>query len=85
MESYKKKILKLKCFSPLRILTSPIFEEALGDFLFLFLLFFSFSFFNMFSLFFSFFSMLRLLGFLMIFEKKIHFFKNFFPNKMVWS
>jgi hypothetical protein len=28
----KKKILKLKCFSPLRILTSPLFEETLGAF-----------------------------------------------------
>jgi hypothetical protein len=37
----KKKILKLKCFSPLRILTSPLFEETLGAFLFL--PFFSFS------------------------------------------
>jgi hypothetical protein len=37
----KKKILKLKCFSPLRILTSPLFEETLGSFLFL--PFFSFS------------------------------------------
>jgi hypothetical protein len=24
----KKKILRLKCFSPLRILTSPLFEET---------------------------------------------------------
>jgi hypothetical protein len=38
----KKKILKLKCFSPLRILTSPLFEETLGAFLFLFFLFLSF-------------------------------------------
>jgi hypothetical protein len=35
MESHKKKILKLKYFSPLRILTSPLFEETLGAFLFL--------------------------------------------------
>jgi hypothetical protein len=27
--------LKLKCFSPLRISTSPLFEETLGVFLFL--------------------------------------------------
>jgi hypothetical protein len=50
----KKKILKLKCFSPLRILTSPLFGETLGVFLFL-PLFFFLSFFNMFSFFFSFF------------------------------
>jgi hypothetical protein len=73
----KKKILKLKCFSLLRILTSPLFEETLGAFLFLPL----FPFFNMFSLF----SMLNLLGVLMIFEEKNHFFKNFFSNEMVRS
>jgi hypothetical protein len=45
----KTKILMLKCFSPLRILTSPLFQETLG--VFFFFLFFSFSlFFNIFSL-----------------------------------
>jgi hypothetical protein len=73
----KKKILQLKYFSPLRILTPPLFEETLEAF-------FSFShFFNTFSLFF--FSLLHLLGVLMIFEEKNHFFKNFFSNEMVWS
>jgi hypothetical protein len=78
----KKRFLKFKCFSPLRILTSPLFEETLGAFLFfLFFLFLSFSFsLSLFSiLFLSFFSMLRLLRtwVLMIFEEKNHFFKNF--------
>jgi hypothetical protein len=31
----KRIFLKLKCFSPLRILTSPLFEETLEAFLFL--------------------------------------------------
>jgi hypothetical protein len=44
----KRIFLKLKCFSPLRILTSPLFEETLGTFLFLPLFFFLF--FNNFSL-----------------------------------
>jgi hypothetical protein len=38
----KMLFLKLKCFSPLRILTSSLFEETLGAFLFL-PLFFLFS------------------------------------------
>jgi hypothetical protein len=41
----KRIFLKLKCFSPLRILTSPLFKETLGAFLFL-------SFFNNFPPFF---------------------------------
>jgi hypothetical protein len=74
--------LKLKCFSPLRILTSPLFEETLGAFLFLLLfsLFLSFSsfflFFITFSLSFFYAPSLKDLGFLMIFEEKDHFFKN---------
>jgi hypothetical protein len=44
----KRIFLKLKCFSPLRILTSPLFEETLGAFLFL--PFFLLLFFNNFSL-----------------------------------
>jgi hypothetical protein len=48
----KRRFLKLMCFSPLRILTSPLFEETLGAFLFHPL----FS-----SILFSLFSMLRLL------------------------
>jgi hypothetical protein len=66
----KKKILKLKCFSPLRILTSPLLEEIRGAFLFLPL--FSFSLFSIHFLSFFFFSMLCLLGVLMIFEEKIN-------------
>jgi hypothetical protein len=65
----KKKILKLKRFSPLRILTSSLFEETLGAFLFL-PLFFFFSFLNMFSLFFSFFYAPSLGGFDSIWGEK---------------
>jgi hypothetical protein len=32
MESYNKEFLKLKCFSPLNILTSLSFEDTLGGF-----------------------------------------------------
>jgi hypothetical protein len=64
--------LKLKYFSPVRILTSPLFEETLGAFLFLSLSPFS-------ILFLSFFyaPSLEDLGVLMIFEEKDYFFKNF--------
>jgi hypothetical protein len=44
----KNKILKLKCFYPLRILTSHLFKETLGAFLFS--LFFSFSLFSLYFL-----------------------------------
>jgi hypothetical protein len=76
-ENHIKRFLKLKCFSPLRILTSSLFFETLGAFLFLFL---SFSFFSLFQYFLSLFfyaPSLEELGVLMIFEKKDHFFKNF--------
>jgi hypothetical protein len=33
MESHQNRLLKLKYFSPLKILTSPLFEETLGAFL----------------------------------------------------
>jgi hypothetical protein len=33
MESHQKGFFKLKCFSPLKTLTSPLFEETLGAFL----------------------------------------------------
>jgi hypothetical protein len=75
----KKKILNLKCFSPLRILTSLLFEETIGAF-------FSFSsFFLFFQYVFSLSLLHCLLGVLMIFKEKNHFFKNFFSNEMVWS
>jgi hypothetical protein len=32
MESHRKGFLNLKCFSPFKILTSPLFEETLGVF-----------------------------------------------------
>jgi hypothetical protein len=44
MESYKKGFLKIKRISPLKMLTSPLFEETFGVFLFLFL---SLSFFHL--------------------------------------
>jgi hypothetical protein len=69
----------LKCFSPLRILTSPLFEKTFGAFLFLPLLFFS-CFQYIFSLSF-FFSMLCPLGVLMIFEEQNHFSKISFQMK----
>jgi hypothetical protein len=70
--------------SYVRKLTSPLFEETLGAFLFLPI--FSFSVFSIHFLSLSFlFSILHLFGFLIIFEEKNHFFKNFFPNEMVWS
>jgi hypothetical protein len=48
-----KKIFEVEVFFSLRILTSPLFEETLGAFLFLtFSFFLSFHFFNNFSLFF---------------------------------
>jgi hypothetical protein len=72
----KKRFLKLKCFSPLRILTSPLFEETLGAFLFLFLSFFFLLFQYFFSLSFFCAASVENLGVLMIFEEKDHFFKN---------
>jgi hypothetical protein len=43
MESHRKGFLKLKCFSPLKILTSPLFEETLRAFLSLPLFYFFFA------------------------------------------
>jgi hypothetical protein len=40
MGSHKKGSLKLKCLSPLKMLTSPLFEETLTSSLFLPLSFF---------------------------------------------
>jgi hypothetical protein len=57
MGSHRKGFLKLKCLSPLKMLTFPLFEETLGAFLSLPLFFFAPS--------------LEYLGFLMIFEEKI--------------
>jgi hypothetical protein len=80
MESHQKGFLKLKCFSPLKILTFPLFEETLGAFLFLlFLSFFLFSFFfSFFNTFFLSALSLKDLGLLMIFEEKITSSKTFF-------
>jgi hypothetical protein len=82
----KRRFLKLRCFSPLRILTSPLFEETLGAFFsssffpffsFFFFLFFLSFFFQYFLSLFFYAPSLEDLGFLMIFEEKNHFFKNF--------
>jgi hypothetical protein len=73
MESHQKGFFKLKCFSPLKILTSPLFEGTLRAFLFL-PLFLFLSFFFIFSLFQYFFLSAPSredLGVLMIFEEKI--------------
>jgi hypothetical protein len=59
MGSHQKGFLKLKCISPLKMLTSPLFEETLGVFL-------SFSLFSL-----SFAPSLEDMGVLMIFEEKI--------------
>jgi hypothetical protein len=58
MKSHRKGFLNLKCLSPPKMLTSLLFEETFGAFLFLF-----FSFFSAPSL--------EHLGVLMIFEEKI--------------
>jgi hypothetical protein len=77
MESHQKGILMLKCFSPLKILTSPLFEETLAVFspfsFFFFFLLFSIIFLSLF--FYA--PSLEDLGVLIIFEEKDHFFKNF--------
>jgi hypothetical protein len=39
MRSHRKGFLKLKCLSALKMLTSPLFEEIFGAFLFLSFLF----------------------------------------------
>jgi predicted membrane protein len=64
----KKTFLKLKCLSPLKLITYPLFEETFGAFLFLFI-------FLSLSPFFS--SILR--AFVDIWGQN-HFFKNFFSN-----
>jgi hypothetical protein len=62
-ENHIKRFLKLKCFSPLRILTSSLFFETLGAFFSFFFLFLFSHFFNTFSLFFSMLRLLRNWGF----------------------
>jgi hypothetical protein len=56
MGLHRKEFLKLKCLSPLEILTSPLFKETLGAFLSLPLFFWL--------------HLLRTWGFLMIFEEE---------------
>jgi hypothetical protein len=75
MEPHQKGSLKLKCFSPIKILTSPF---ILGD---------SLSFFFFFFFFFSFFyapSLEDLGGFDDIWGEN-HFLKNLFSNGMTWD
>jgi hypothetical protein len=72
MESHRKGFLKLKYFSPLKILASPLFEETLGAFLSL-------------PLFFHFFApSLDYLGILMIFEEKITSLKTSFQMASIY-
>jgi hypothetical protein len=66
MGSHQKGFLKFKRLSPLKMLTSPLFQETFGAFLFL-------------SLFFSAPSLGDLGGFDDIWGEN-HFFKNFFSN-----
>jgi hypothetical protein len=55
MESHQQGFLKLKCFSPLKILTFPLFEETLGGFISLpLILFFCLSLFSLLRLLWSF-------------------------------
>jgi hypothetical protein len=74
----KRIFLKLKCCSPLKRLTSHLFEETLGDFLFLPL---SSAFFSFFLFFYA--PSLEDLGVLMIFEEQITSLKTSF--QMAWS
>jgi hypothetical protein len=84
-KSHQKRFFKLTCFSTLGILTSPLFEETLGDFLFLSLFPFSFfSFQSFFSLFFSTLCLLRTWGFWWYLRRKITSSKTFFSNGLTW-
>jgi hypothetical protein len=78
MESYKKEFLKLKCFSPLKILTFPFIWRGSWSFLSLFFNTFDSSF--SLSLFFYALS-LEDLGVLMILEEKITSSKTSFQMK----
>jgi hypothetical protein len=70
MGSHRKGFLKLKCLSPLKLLTSPLYEETFEAFLFLSLLFSSPS--------------LEDLGVSMIFEEKITFSKTSFQMVSIY-
>jgi hypothetical protein len=74
MRSHQKGFLKLKCLSPLKMLTSPLFEETFGAFLI----------FCFFSLPFSSAPSLKDLGVLMIFEEKIISLKLFFQLASIY-
>jgi hypothetical protein len=68
MGSHRKGFLKLSCLSPLKMLTSPLFEETLGGFL-------SLPFFAPF---------LEDMGVLMIFEEKITSLKTSFHMASIY-
>jgi hypothetical protein len=72
MRSHRNGFLKLKCVSPLKMLTYPLFEETFGVFLFLFL---SLRFFSAPSF--------EALGVSMIFED-IYFFKTSFQVALIY-
>jgi hypothetical protein len=77
MRSHQKGFLKLKCLSPLKMLTSPLFEETFGAFL-CFFLFLSLSL-SLFSA-----PSLEDLGVLMIFEEKITSSKTSFQTASIY-
>jgi hypothetical protein len=76
MRSHQKGFLKLKCLSPLKMLTSPLFEETFGAFLSFFSFSFSLSLFSAPSL--------EDLGVLMIFEEKITSSKTSFQTVSIY-
>jgi hypothetical protein len=71
MGSHRKGFLKLKHLSPLKMLTSHLFEETFGAFLFLFLSLFSAP-------------SLEDLGVSMISEEKITSSKTYFPMALIY-
>jgi hypothetical protein len=73
MRSHRKGFLKLKCLSPLKMLTSPLFEETFGAFHFFFL------FLSLFST-----PSLEDLRVLMIFEEKITSSKTSFQTALIY-
>jgi hypothetical protein len=75
MRSHQNDFLNLKCLSPLKKLTSPLFEETFGAFLFFFFFFFV-----------SFFSAPSLedLGVSMIFEEKVTSLKTSFQMASIY-
>jgi hypothetical protein len=83
MESHQEEDFEVEVFFSSYNIDFPFISRDFWSFS---LSYSSFFYFSLFSIcFLSLFSMLRLLGVLMIFGEKIHFFKNLFSNEMVWS